>query len=82
MVIFVHGYPPHFKGSKERKVNAAVSLNLADSKTDSAPISVAQYNQLMELLNKQSISDCNKSQNSFSQQPDHAIVAGKVCLLA
>lgn len=75
----IHGYPPHFKGSKDKKVNAAVSLSPSvdsgDNKADSPSISVAQYQQLMEILNKQHPS-------TSSQNSDHAMLAGKVCLMA
>ncbi|XP_074342061.1 uncharacterized protein LOC141679463 [Apium graveolens] len=76
----LHGYPPNFKNSKDKRLAAAAAIGTSQTepqeiKTDSPTISVAQYQQLMELLSKQSVSD---SQN----QNDHALFADKLCLTA
>lgn len=80
----IHGYPPNFK-FKDRKVAATtysgsdISDNKNDNKTDSTNISVAQFQQLMSLLNKQS----NVSSDTQDQtHSSHALLAGKTCLLA
>lgn len=72
----IHGYPPQFKGYKDRKVNAAVSSNNPNiapvhSKSESPSIFIAQYQQLMDLLNKQTVS-CS-SQKSHNH-PEHAML--------
>lgn len=57
----LHGYPPNFKGFREKRVVAAASQNnQSDQETASAnsensgTITIAQIQQQMELLNKQS----------------------------
>lgn len=72
----IHGYPPNFKNFRDKKVVAAVS-STSEDKPGSNVITVAQYQQLMDLLNKQSVS----SSNAHNSQ-DHALLAGKMCLLA
>ncbi|XP_074356339.1 uncharacterized protein LOC141696022 [Apium graveolens] len=62
----LHGYPPNFK-FKDRKVAANVSVNSSGISNDNAVnsgISVAQYHQLMDLLNKQNTSGAGSSQIS------------------
>ncbi|XP_074352828.1 uncharacterized protein LOC141691979 [Apium graveolens] len=79
----LHGYSPNFKHSKDKRFDA-VSHNSFSADTTSASLSspdnpvitVAQYQQLMELLNKQ---------NNSTDSQDHshqAMLAGKVCFLA
>lgn len=70
----VHGYPPGYKLPKDKKV-AAVSCGTADE-DGSPPISLAQYNQLMSLLNNQQTS------SSSRDGTDHAMLAGKFCFMA
>ena len=75
----IHGYTPNFK-FKDKKVTVAATLNQSVSNTDhstdsSPPISMAQYQQLMALLNK-------PNSTTAAETQDHAMLAGKLCLLA
>lgn len=72
----IHGYPPNFKGFKDKKMVVSVTSTTEndDSHSDKSPqISVAQYNQLMELLNKQS------QPIGTHSNTEHAMLAGKIC---
>ncbi|XP_074337881.1 uncharacterized protein LOC141675067 [Apium graveolens] len=73
----LHGYPPNFKGFKDRKVVANVAAQSDDSSHTTAdqncPITVSQYNQLMGLLQKQQISGANNDPVNHSS---HALLAG------
>lgn len=72
----LHGYPPNFKGPKDIKVNVVVSTTTMDSGDNTSTVSsatspmifVAQYQQLMELLNKQSVFNSQV----VAHQTDHA----------
>ena len=78
----IHGYPPNFNGNKDRKIAAAVSSNNAstDNNSELVSLSSTQYQQLMALLNNQST---GLGSNDASQHhTDHALLAGKICLLA
>ncbi|XP_074343831.1 uncharacterized protein LOC141683044 [Apium graveolens] len=74
----IHGFPPNFKGNKDKRV-AAMAHNQQDI-TDASDVqnlntnqlSTEQYQQLMELLGKHSISE-NKKENTIS---GHALLAG------
>lgn len=73
----VHGYPPGFKNFKDKRVAATTTTeNFSDANT---PISQAQYHQLLELLNKQHL---NSGGSQSTTSSDHAMLAGKFCLLA
>nr|XP_017256623.1 PREDICTED: uncharacterized protein LOC108226191 [Daucus carota subsp. sativus] len=68
----INGYPPGFKGFKDKKLAA-----MATTSDDSPPITNAQYSQLMSLLNNQS-SNCQTNDKN-----DHlAMLAGKYCFLS
>lgn len=59
---------------------SVVNSNDSSSSVDtSTQISVHQYNQLMELLNK---SQLTTESPASQHQSEHAMLAGKVCLLA
>lgn len=81
----IHGFPPGFKYNKERRVAALSHTPANDSKlevgADSSShvpsISPEQYNQLIELLSKQRSTD-----NSQDSTSGHALLAGKMCLMA
>lgn len=51
---------------------------LLDNKVESTTISVAQYQQFMDLLIKQS----NAPSNAHDHSSDYALLAGKICLMA
>ena len=77
----IHGFPPGFQAKQNKKV-AAVAHQLSDNTEDteqSSPISMAQYNQFLSMM--------DKSQNAsiphdVSNQSDSkfALLAGIVCL--
>ncbi|KAL8099196.1 hypothetical protein AgCh_031749 [Apium graveolens] len=77
----LHGYPAGFK-VRERRFAGAVTQNEDNSSnTSSAPVSMQQYNELLELLNKHKMS----SSDQHSKEPDiagHAMLAGNICLLS
>lgn len=73
------GYLDGFK-NKEKRFAAAVTQNgetLNNTKELSAPVSLEQYNELIELLNKHKIANSDQ----HSKEADivgHAMLAGKV----
>lgn len=77
----IHGYPPNFKDFKTRKVAVvSVSNDQTSGDSNSASISVAQYQQLMDMLSKNSQSA--STSQSAQDSSDHALLAGKICMLA
>lgn len=86
----IHGFPPGFKSKQDRKI-AAFSQTTGNDQNDDqsdassssnpssivSPFSAEQYNQLLELLDKQRIS--SKDQDATT---GHALLAGKVCLMS
>ncbi|KAL2901944.1 Retrovirus-related Pol polyprotein from transposon RE1, partial [Bienertia sinuspersici] len=89
----VHGYPPGFKGFKEKKVaetvqhsaDSATSVDLKPASDQSAlsataSISQEQYNYLVELL--QNISTNINADNDDPEISHSANLAGKLCLLS
>lgn len=82
----IHGYPTSFKENKDKRiVVVASSINSSEitgsnegNSDQNTSIFVAQYQQLMELLNKQSLVSNSQTSQDHS---DLAMLAGKTCLL-
>lgn len=75
----IHGFPPGFKGNRDRKVASLSHTdqpNVQDTQTGSAPVTMDQYNHLLELINKQTLNTSEATGVS-----GHALLAGK-CLMS
>ncbi|XP_074327310.1 uncharacterized protein LOC141665234 [Apium graveolens] len=91
----IHGFPANFRGNKDQRIAALASnsdalISLAEHKDDdhlsttNTPqtnnISQEQYSQLMEVLNRQHISDTQSSASITDSHSAH--LTGKTCLLS
>lgn len=75
----LNGYPHGFKGFKDKKVTTAVSQYDFCNSQDTS-LSVAQYTQLMDMLNKQHSN--NKNSSTYKNITAQAMLAGNFCLLS
>lgn len=79
----LHGYPLNFKDFEYRKLAATSHNTTSGTLNDNvnSSNSVPQYQQLMDLFNKQATSNASTS-HITSRHSEHALLAGKMCMLA
>ena len=77
----INGYPPGFKGFKDKKVAAVAYGGNDDPNAQSPPLTVAQYNQLISMLNQAPGNQSNTSSANQEGNDHHALLAGKFCLM-
>ena len=86
----IHGFPPNFKGFKDRKVVAFSQSSVDPASNDSTltsqevhavtsePISVEQFNQLFNIFQKHNVSDSDEN-----TVPHHtALLTGTLYILS
>lgn len=76
----MNSYPPGFKTNRDKRFAAVSQVDSGEnSKQDSAHVTMQQYNQLIEFLNKLNLLNPTSVKDDIS---GHALLAGTFCLLS
>ena len=84
----VHGYPPGFKGFKDKRIVASVQSQQSPTSTNTEytssaqHINIDQYNYLLEVLNSHTHSTSITEPNDDPEISSQANLAGNICLLS
>ncbi|KAL2926590.1 Retrovirus-related Pol polyprotein from transposon RE1 [Bienertia sinuspersici] len=83
---FLHGFPSHWKGSKEKKVAATAQNDIdqtnSDSKDGTPSVSFEQYHQFLEFLKTQKHNEHSGTLLDGPNATGQAHLAGKLCLVS